>query len=722
MQKIKTFIASAKGRFSPASYEKIKEALRLAISCSSQRVRYDGSPFAEHAVGVAAIVIEELELGATSVIASLLHDAVREGQLDSAAVRERFGDECAEVLDGMTNISAVETKPNREQVEHFKELIVSYSTNPRIILIKLADRLEVMRSLDIFPQEKRLRKAWETLHVYSQLAHKLGLYKMKSEMEDLSLRYLEPDDYEAIRSRLEATADARENFIETFVAPIRERLLKDGLAFTVKGRTKSIYSIWRKMKKQRIPFEEVYDVFAIRIVIDCPPAQEKSLCWHVYSVVTDFYNPNPQRMRDWISIPKSNGYESLHTTVVTDQGKWVEVQIRSGRMDVVAERGIAAHWRYKGVEGGRQGSGEWLARLREMMENADVDPDGGRLNFNLPMEPTSKEVFVFTPNGDLRKLPEGATLLDFAYDIHSDLGNHCVGGRINRRNVQIREVLKNGDLVEVMTVKTQKPKPDWLHIAVTNKARSRIRNFLREEAVKQADIGREELERKLRNWKLPLSLEESVTLLQKHYKLKTGLEFYGLIAEEKIPMSEIKELLQKHLAGENITRTTEERGDRKEKREGGKEDCLVIDERLRDVEYKLAKCCNPIYGDDIFAFVTVLNGISVHRQDCANGNRLRERFPYRVLKAQWSADHSAGRSFSARIGISADDVMGLEPSIRDVFKTLRIHLRNLSLSYGPDGVSGVLTVEVSSLAMLDSVIYNLLKIKGMNKAFRLQGN
>ncbi len=716
MIRYRAFLNSCKGRFSSDDYCKVKEALRTAVAGWGGALRYDSTPMAYHAVGVADIAMGELSMGAVSVLAALLHDAVRTGFLTLDEAGRLYGAECREVLEGLTRISAVESKPDKEQIEHFKELVVAYSTNPRIILIKLADRLEVMRSLGSFPEDKRARKSWESLHIYSQLAHKLGLYKLKSELEDLSLRYLEPEAYAHIQSRLDDTAAERDTFIASFTAPICKALDEAGIAYSVKGRTKSIYSIWRKMVKQRIPFEEVYDVFAIRIVIDCPLQQEKQLCWQTYSVVTDFYKPNPDRMRDWISIPKSNGYESLHATVVTEDGKWVEVQIRTRRMDDVAERGGAAHWRYKGVEGGQGGSEEWLQRLRKTLEN--LKSDGDIVNFNTQAAPGNSEIFVFTPTGDLRKLPGGATLLDFAYDIHSGLGNTCVGGRVNHKNVSIREVLHNGDLVEVATVKSQRPKADWLSFVVTGKARSRIKAYLREEEASRARLGREELERKTKNWKIALSLEEITGVLVKHYRLKSVIELYAAIAEERLSLADVKEVLVRHIAGENVTRHTEERGAPKEHRPEGGGDCLIISENLRDVEYKLGKCCSPIYGDDIFAFVTVQNGITVHRKDCRNGAVLRERFPYRVLDAEWSRDRSAGGLFSAVVTVVSDDVIGIEHSIREVLRELGITLRGMRSDYGNGTVTSQLTVEVRSLAMLDSVIHRLLPVKGVRKVFR----
>lgn len=720
MQKIKIFLSQVKDRYSENSYKIIKEALRHAIKYDTKNKRYNGDPFFYHSIGVASIVMEELELGSTSVVSALLHDVIRTKALTLEVVREKFSKDHVEVLKGLNNISTVETKESDTQIEHFKELIVSYSTNPRIILIKLADRLEVMRNLGSFPKNKIAKKAWETLHLYAQLAHKLGLYKIKSEMEDLSLRFLEPVEYAMIEKKLDETAGAREDFIGEFISPIIKEFDKTNYKYTIKGRTKSIYSIWRKMHKQHVTFDEVYDVFAIRVVLDCARESEKAQCWHTFSVVTDFYKPNTERMRDWISIPKSNGYESLHATVVTDEGKWVEVQIRSLRMDDVAERGIAAHWRYKGVEGVGVSSEQWLSRLREMMESVDIDGDS--LKFETDAVSGTDEVFVFTPTGDIRKLRKGATILDFAFDIHSDLGSKCVGGRINHKNVSIKEVLKNGDLVEIATVKSQKPKADWLNIVVTSKARSRIKFYLREEETKMAKLGREELERKVKNWKLPLEIEASGTVLMKYYKQKSVTDVYGMIASDKVTMAEVKDILTKHVNGELSLKVTEERIEKiTKKKSENSSDCLIIDQTLKGIEYRLAKCCNPIFGDEIFGFVTVLGGITIHRQDCVNGFRLKDKFPYRVISAAWSSAQASGL-FSAKIVIESVDVLGLEHSIRDVLKELKISLRSMNMSYAGDLVTVVITVEVSSISMLDSIIYRVMKIDGVTKVYRSSGS
>ena len=727
--------AQVRESFSETTARLVDEALDYAADFLRDELRYDGSPLLDHGVAVAGIVIGEIGLGRNSTLASILHDVVRlqhkrlpaeEFLAFMQRLRDRFGEEAAGITVGLANISELKLKAAKEQAENFRDLIVSYSEDPRVILIKLADRLEVMRSLDIFPPEKRRKKSWEAMNLYAQIAHKLGLYAIKSDLEDLALKYLEPKDYDHISHKLEESADERRAFIAKFLVPVEAKLRSLGIRYHIKSRTKSIYSIWNKMRKQRVPFEGVYDIFALRIIIDCPPEQEKPLCWTVYSVVTDFYTPNPNRMRDWISIPKSNGYESLHTTV-SAEGRWVEVQIRTERMDAVAERGIAAHWRYKGVQQGGRTSEAWLSRLREAIEETTHS-----LAQRFDAKPASGEIFVFTPNGDLRKLPEGACVLDFAFDIHSNLGAVCTGGKVNNRPVPIREVLHNGDIVEILTQKNQTPKADWLSFVTTTKARSKIKAFLREEQAKHTRLGREELERKLKNWKLAVTVDEAVSYLAKHYKLRLGTEVYAMIATNKLDFLTIKELLTRHLSGEaelerqraaaeleqrkaaeRAGRTAEQR---QEQRSG---DALVIDDDISKIQYKLARCCNPIKGDEVFGFVTINAGITIHRTDCPNARRMRENYPYRVIEARWR-QHSEG-AFRVTLRIVAADTTGMANHLTEVVsRELKLNIRSLNFGAGQGGiVSGTIDVEVPSAAAVDTLIHSLLRIKGVQRAYRI---
>ena len=712
-QYYRPFLETARSIFDDEVYALVHEALRLAVDRLKGMARHDGTPLVAHSINTAMIVIREVGLGRNSTISTLLHDVVRLQLMDVYKIGNRFGEQCVGILQGLCNISDVDPKVANDQIDNFRELIVSYSTDPRVILIKLADRLEVMRILDIFPEQKRKKKSWESLNLYAQIAHKLGLYSIKSELEDIALKYLEPADYAYIEKRIAETAAEREQFIRGFVRPIEEKMRAQGIRYHLKSRTKSIYSIWRKMKRMRIGFDEVYDLFAIRIIIDCPREQEKAQCWSIYSIVTDFYTPNPDRMRDWISIPKSNGYESLHTTVVTDTGRWVEIQIRSERMDEIAERGVAAHWRYKGVKGGGLGTEQWFSKLREIMETTQTQSLAEKFDAKL----SSGEVFVFTPNGDLRKLSEGATVLDFAFDIHSGLGMTCVGGKVNHRNVSLREVLHNGDIVEILTSKQQKPKADWLNIVTTAKARSRIKAYMREQQAQAASLGREELERKIKNWKLPVTMDDAVMVLCKYYKLKTGTELYGQIAQQKIVLADIKEVLTRYLSDSLDERPVREVPVTKVSVES--DDALIIDESLSNIEYKLAKCCNPIFGDEIFGFTTVSGGITIHRQDCPNAQRLKERYPYRVLPARWQAEGAKG-AFRAAIRIQADDLTGLVNKIAEVInRDLKINIRSMSLNSSGGTLSGLINIEVTSTQVVDAVIYSLMRIKGVQKVFRV---
>lgn len=717
--------------FSQTTCDLVEKALAFAEERMEGYVRYDGSPLLDHDVAVAEIVAREIGLGRNSTVAAILHDVMRIASKEhpesmdelSRQIRTEFGDQVLGIIVGLCKISNIKLKISKEQADDFRDMIVSYSEDPRVILIKLADRLEVMRKLNIFPQEKRKKKSWESMNLYAQIAHKLGLYNLKSELEDLALKYLEPKDYEYISRRLEETESERQTFIARFIAPILEKIDQQGIKYHVKSRTKSIYSIWNKMRKQNVDFDGVYDIFALRIIIDCEPEREKQYCWTIYSIVSDFYTPNPKRMRDWITIPKKNGYESLHTTVSAGEGRWVEIQIRTERMDAVAERGIAAHWRYKGVQQGGQTSEQWLSRLREALEETTHS-----LTQRFDATPTSGEIFVFTPNGDIRKLPEGATVLDFAFDIHTSLGSTCTGGKVNNRAVPIREVLRNGDIVEVMTQKNQTPKADWLSFCVTSKARGRIKSFIREEQMKHARIGREELERKLKNWKIQLPIDEVVAYLCRHFKVRTGREMHSMIAEQKVEMGQIKDILQSWISGEADAErraAAAEAERRKEELQSASaapsrsSDALVIDEKINNIEYKLAKCCNPIKGDDIFGFVTISSGITIHRSDCPNAARLKENYPYRVMEARWRSN--ADGSFRATINIVAHDVAGIANHITEVItRELKLNMRTFNFTSRGDGTAvGSVSVEVPSAAVVDMLIHSIMRIKGVQRAYRV---
>ncbi|MBR7183390.1 MAG: bifunctional (p)ppGpp synthetase/guanosine-3',5'-bis(diphosphate) 3'-pyrophosphohydrolase [Alistipes sp.] len=719
------------GMFSQTTQQLVDRALEFAAEHLEGVVRYDNSPMTDHAVGVAQIVATEVGLGRNSTVSAIIHDVVRiaakedDGQkLDQMLeqCKTLFGEEVVGIVSGLANISELQFNTHKEQASSFRDMIVAYSEDPRVILIKLADRLEVMRSIKMFPEAKRKKKSWESMNLYAQIAHKLGLYNIKSELEDLALSQLEPQGYNHIVGKLAESEQERLAFIEQFLVPIRKALDAANIKYHIKSRTKSVYSIWNKMRKQGVPFEGVYDIFALRIIIDCKRELEKMQCWTVYSIVSDFYTPNTERMRDWITIPKSNGYESLHTTVSAGEGKWVEIQIRTERMDDIAELGIAAHWRYKGVNQGAQTSEQWLQRLRELMDQTKED-----IAERFDAKPASGEIFVFTPNGDIRKLPEGATVLDFAFDIHTNLGSTCSGGKVNGKAVPIRESLKNGDIVEILSQKNQQPKADWLNFVVTAKAKQRIKAFIREEQAKNARLGREELERKLKNWKLTSkSIDEVVAYLCKYYKQRTGTALYELIATEKIELTIVKDILTRWLSGEaDEERRRAEAAAEKARREANQEvkesstDALIIDEGINNIVYKLAKCCNPIKGDDIFGFVTINTGITIHRTDCPNAKHIRQNYPYRIMEAKWR-EHAQG-SFRVTIAITAQDSAGLVNQITEtVSRDLKLNIRTINLSSRGDGTGvGTISVEVPSTAVVDVLLHAIMRIKGVQRAVRV---
>ena len=694
--------------------QRIKEAYKLAADVHKDMRRSSGEPYLFHPVAVARIVLEEIGLGATSVIAALLHDTTRFGGLPLSEVEARFGSEVAGIVAGLNRIAAINHSKDTDQSENYRNLIISISEDIRVILIKLADRLEIMRSLNHFPKEQQVAKARETFNLYAPLAHKLGLYKVKSEMEDLSMKFTENEAYKSIIKKLKNTTAARNKFIREFMEPIEARLQGQEVDFEIKGRTKSVYSIWKKIQKQNVPFEKIYDVFAIRIILDTPLEKEKNDCWRIYSAVTDEYTPNPSRLRDWISVPKSSGYESLHTTVVGPDGRWVEVQIRSKRMDDIAERGLAAHWRYKGI---RQEAGidEWLSQIRNIIETPDISPEELVNSFKLNLQ--NQEIFIFTPTGDLKKLPLNATVLDFAFEIHSQVGYHCVGAKVNQKNATIREVLKNGDLVEIITSKNQKPKKDWLNFVVTSKAKSKIKQSLKENELQVANYGKEMLARRLKNWKITLDDTTSAKLI-KHFKLKDATDLYSSIFHEKIEMSTIKAVLLDEKQPE-VHDTVEPQKREVERKTTKFDDYLIIDEKLDQVDYRLAKCCNPIPGDAIFGFVTIGEGIKIHRETCPNANRLREKYGYRVMRAKWREETESG-AFLVTIKIVGFDELGMVSNISEIVsKEMKLNMRAIAIESKGNSFVGTLKVLIEHTSQLGNLLNRLQKIKGVQRAIRV---
>ena len=729
-EKLRTLV---RANFSEQTQALVDEALVYADGKLASLTRYDGSPLLTHAAAVAGIVISEVGLGRNSTISAILHDVVRlaHKQLPAeeflaltADIRSRFGEQVVGITIGMCNISELKLKVAKEQAENFRDLLVSYSEDPRVILIKLADRLEVMRSLEIFPHEKWRKKSWESMNLYAQIAHKLGLYSLKSELEDIALKYLEPKDYEHIVTKLEESADERKAFIARFLVPIEERLHKLGIKYHIKSRTKSIFSIWTKMHKQHVPFEGVYDIFALRIILDCPPEEEKTQCWAVYSIVTDYYIPNTERLRDWISIPKSNGYESLHTTVSAGGGRWVEIQIRTERMDAVAERGIAAHWRYKGVNQGALTSEMWLGRLRELMENT---PHALAQRFD--SRPSSGEIFVFTPNGDLRKLPEGATVLDFAFDIHSNLGCSCSGGKINGRAVPIKETLHNGDIVEILTQKNQTPKADWLSAIKTAKARSRIQQYLRtEERAAAMGLGREMLEKEARKAGINLSKAEKdghLSTLVNSLAAGSVDELMASIGYARFTTKQVVKRLQAIVSPPEILETPDavdtvvSHRKRKEQSPPPPPKTGGISVRgVDDMMVRIAHCCNPVPGDSIVGFISRGRGVIVHTATCPN---IQEMEPDRLVSVQWDGHET--QPFPVRIHIMARNQKGSLADIAIVLRDEDVNIDGCLLQALVDGRSEMeMVVQVRDVAHLYHVIDRLRHLPSVMEVLRKTAN
>ena len=672
----------------------------------------------------AELELSEIGMKRECVLAILLYNSIINGILTLEEVERKFGHSVAQIIHGLVRIHELYQRTPIIESENFRNLLLSFAEDMRVILIMITDRVNLMRQIRDTPnKEAQSRVAEEASYLYAPLAHKLGLYKLKSELEDLSLKYLEHDAYYMIKDKLNATKRSRDAYIEKFIQPIDEKLKQMGINCHIKGRTKSIHSIWQKMKKQQCGFEGIYDLFAIRIIIDSPLDQEKMLCWQTYSLITDMYQPNPKRLRDWLSVPKSNGYESLHITVLGPENKWVEVQIRTERMDEIAERGLAAHWRYKGIKG-ESGLDEWLGNIRSALESND----NLQLMDQFKMDLYEDEVFVFTPKGDLIKFPKGATILDFAYRIHSGVGNKCVGGRINGRNVPIREQLHSGDTVEIQTQNNQSPKQDWLNIVQTGKAKAKIRQAIKELQVKNGLYAKEILERKFKNRKIEME-DALMSHLIKKMGFKEMSDFYRQLVDEKIDANDVIDQYveyRDHEAGLKTSGVVRSAGeynfdsqqDLQMKRLAGNDDELVIDQNLKGLDYSLAKCCHPIYGDPIFGFVTVNGGIKIHSKGCPNAPELRKRFGYRIVKARWSGKGASQYNITLRI-VGNDD-LGIVNNITSIIsKEEKIVMKSINIDSHDGLFSGNLDVLVEDTGKLESLLKKLRTVRGVKSVVRL---
>lgn len=710
-------------RYDEKGLELIRSAYGIASVALKDMTRSNGQPFIEHPDAVARIAYEEIGLSAECIAAIYLHEASRffpETDIASG----KFGKDVYTIVDGLNKISTINPKDTRLEAENYKKLIVSYSRDPRVTILKIADRLEVMRSLDIFPKLSRERKVLETMMLYIPLAHQLGLYNIKSEMEDIYFRHADPEQYRAITNKLKSTERDRQKLMTQFIEPLKQKLSDEGIQYKLKVRTKTALSIYKKMQKQKVPFEGVFDVFAIRFIIDCDEdrAIEHALCWKVFSYVTEEYESDTKRLRDWISNPKPNGYESLHITVKNKEGSYLEVQIRTKRMDDMAESGLASHWSYKGIKH-EATLDKWLTAVRYALENpigSEGDPMASYYEDELLEMPT-KEVFVFTPSGELRKLPAGATVLDFAFDIHTNLGVKCTGGKVNGKAVRINEKLKTGDVVEIMSGKNQKPSQDWLNIVVSNKARNKIRQKLSEAEFKKAADGKELLSRRLKNWKMEIE-DETMAAVLKKLPYKTLNAFYAAIGEGELDVADVKNMVMEIRNAEVPAADQEKKaGGILKERNNNNDDILVIDAKnVKGIDYRMAKCCNPVFGDDVFGFVTRTEGIKIHRMSCPNAARLLDMYPYRIQKVKWSDNPSTG-NFQTGLRITA----ALEPSvineIMDIVNSFRASIRMFNVSENERQSTYEITMKIAvpSNLELDKVTSQIRNLRNVLKINRM---
>jgi len=716
LKRYRALLRASKSTLQKGDKKEIRKAFEMALESHKDMRRKSGEPYIYHPIAVAQIAAEEIGLGTTSIVCALLHDVVEDTDITLDDIEREFGKKTARIIDGLTKISGVFDYNSSLQAENFRKMLLTLADDVRVILIKLADRLHNMRTMDFMPRQKQLKIASETIYLYAPLAHRLGLYAIKSELEDLSMKYLEPDTYKYIANQLNEKKAERNAFVKAFVEPINEILKEQGLVANVYGRPKSIHSIWNKMKKKSIPFEEVYDLFAIRIILDSAPEKEKADCWKAYSIVTDLYRPNPDRLRDWVSSPKANGYESLHTTVMGPKGQWVEVQIRTQRMNEIAEKGFAAHWKYK-ESSSDNGLDQWIQKVRDMLSN----PEANALDFldDFKMNLFSDEIFIFTPKGALLQLPLGATALDFAFEIHTDVGAKCIGAKVNHKLVPLSYKLQNGDQVEVITSGKQTPKEDWLNIVVTAKAKSKIKSSLKEEKRKIAETGKEILERKLKSLKITYNTD-NLNKLSYYFKLPSTQDLFIAVAHGKIELKDLKEYVaaeKEENRGNDYKTESQHIETLLNKVKGPESDVLLIGEDLQKIDYTLAACCNPIPGDDVFGFVTVNEGIKIHRTNCPNAAQLMANYGYRIVKAKWNRQQEL--TFLTGLHIVGIDDVGLINNITKVISNdFKVNMRSITVDTNDGIFDGSIMVFVNDKEHLDKLIENLLEVKGVTGVTR----
>ncbi len=721
LNRYKNLLKASRRRMEKGDKETIRKAFELAVEAHKHMRRKSGEPYIYHPIAVAQICAEEIGLGTTSIVCALLHDTVEDTDITLEDINGMFGERVTKIIDGLTKISGVFDQTSSLQAENFRKMLLTLSDDIRVILIKLADRLHNMRTLESMARDKQIKIASETLYLYGPLAHRLGLNAMKSELEDLGLKFTNGDAYDDITEKLKESEPERKKFINKFIEPIKDILKEQGFKFRIFGRAKSIYSIYNKIKHKGVAFDEIYDLFAIRIVTNSIPENEKSDCWKVYSIITDFYHPSPERLRDWISTPKANGYESLHTTVMGPEGKWVEVQIRTDRMDEIAEKGYAAHWKYKDTASEKESQlEEWIGKIREMLES----PNENALDFidDFKLNLFAEEIFVFTPKGDMRTIPSGATALDFAFDIHTKVGEHCIGAKVNHKLVPLSYELKSGDQVELLTSNKQHPKDDWLKFVITAKAKAKIKHALKEQRKKTAGSGREMLEKKFSKHKLEFTIQ-NIQDFTNFLKLPSTQELFYRVAKEAVGTTEVKDYsnFKKH-PEKYVEKKLEHQHTIEElvSNKRGKTDLLVIGDDMQKLDYNLSPCCNPIPGDDVFGFITVGEGIKIHRVNCPNASKLLANYAYRVVKAKWNSQQLL--TFLAGVKIKGTDALGIVNNITKIISTqLNVNMRSITFDTEDGIFEGTIMVYVHSTEHLTQLSNNLKKVPGVISIQRIDG-
>jgi len=716
LKRYRALLRASKSTLQKGDKRMIRKAFDMALESHKDMRRKSGEPYIYHPIAVAQIAAEEIGLGTTSIVCALLHDVVEDTDMTLDDIEREFGKKVAKIIDGLTKISGVFDTNSSLQAENFRKMLLTLADDVRVILIKLADRLHNMRTMEFMPRDKQLKLSSETVYLYAPLAHRLGLYAIKSELEDLSMKYMEGETYQFIKNKLNEKKAEREKFIRDFIDPVKKVLQGQGLEADIFGRPKSIHSIWTKMKKKAIPFEEVYDLFAIRIILDSTPENEKADCWKAYSIVTDLYRPNPDRLRDWISSPKANGYESLHTTVMGPRGQWVEVQIRTTRMNEIAEKGFAAHWKYK-ESSSDNGLDQWVQKVRDMLKN----PDSNALEFldDFKMNLFSDEIFIFTPKGALIQLPLNATALDFAFEIHTDVGASCIGAKVNHKLVPLNYKLQNGDQVEIITSSKQTPKEDWLSFVVTAKAKAKIKSSLKEEKRKIAEDGKEILERKMKSLKITYN-SENLHKLSYYFKLTSTQDLFYNVAKGLI---DIKDLRDYQASEKTIENKPQDKIDQDQVQglmrniKTKDSDMLLIGEDLQKIDYKLAACCNPIPGDDVFGFVTVGDGIKIHRTNCPNAAKLMANYGYRIVKARWTNQQEL--AFLTGLRITGIDDVGLINKLTTVIShDFKVNMRSITVDSDNGIFEGSIMVYVNDTEHLDNLIKRLKTVNGVTAVTR----